>query len=97
MNPGNLTSQLTWLLFISAAAAAAATTPIFLKYKSDHKTPLFKTSGYISITSQKKKKKKTTSVVPLQNRVQTTQCSIKASNELATMTKSNQGLSKMGT
>ena len=56
MNPGNLTSQLTWLLFISAAAA---TTLIFLKYKSDHKTPLFKTSGYISITSQKKKKKKT--------------------------------------
>ena len=55
MNPGNLTSQLTWLLFISAAAA---TTLIFLKYKSDHKTPLFKTSGYISITSQKKKKKK---------------------------------------
>ena len=91
MNPGNLTSQLTWLLFISAAAA---TTLIFLKYKSDHKTPLFKTSGYISITSQKKKKN---SVVPLQNRVQTTQCSIKASNELATMTKSNQGLSKMGT
>ena len=64
MNPGNLTSQLTWLLFISAAAAAAATTLIFLKYKSDHKTPLFKTSGYISITSQKKKKTKNLSSSP---------------------------------